>query len=501
MLVSPLMTPIIGISLGIVIGRHHLLGMSLRTVALGVAIAIFFSGLIGFLPLEVGATSEMLSRTRPTILDLLVAVLAGFAGSYAMIDERISPALPGVAIATAIVPPLSNTGICLSFGYYYGAFGSFMLFFANFLSILLVAGTTFMLAGLSPWWISISTKDLLKRFGIAMLGFIAVAVFLTYSLVGIVRERQLEKTVKHILESSITELHATSLDNFIHHEENGKLYVLADIKSPRTITPHQVETVQKKIEEQTRKPTEVIFRNLLVKDVSALGTSEKIVRQNLDGDFIQESPAEWQIAVNIVEQQLLVKLAHWPGTSLLDVDYVEAPGAPVVIATIESYRNLTKSEIEEIQNELRKNMNNKNMYVLVKNLETALTNMNGHIIPGYVYGGFTEEQEKMRNNLENAIINKFNQYPDIIPLDIHYKPSENSWDVLVETIGTSNLSPEEIGQFENELSEMSGMQIRLSLWHKTDIAITKDGFLPFDEFNEENVKRLDKYFREKAKEK
>ena len=45
----------------------------------------------------------MLLRTKPTILDLMVAVLAGFAGAYAMIDEKLSPALPGVAIATAIV--------------------------------------------------------------------------------------------------------------------------------------------------------------------------------------------------------------------------------------------------------------------------------------------------------------------------------------------------------------------------------------------------------------
>ena len=51
---------------------------------------------------------EMLSRTRPNLFDLFVAVLAGFAGAYALVDEKISPALPGVAIATAIVPPLAN---------------------------------------------------------------------------------------------------------------------------------------------------------------------------------------------------------------------------------------------------------------------------------------------------------------------------------------------------------------------------------------------------------
>ena len=144
MLVSPLMTPIIGSSLGLVIGDGRLFANSLRSVVVGTVLAILFSSLLGFLPLALEATPEMLLRVRPTLLDLLVAVLAGFAGAYAMIDEKVSPALPGVAIAVAIVPPLSNTGICLSLGYYSGAFGSFMLFFANFLSILLVASATFL---------------------------------------------------------------------------------------------------------------------------------------------------------------------------------------------------------------------------------------------------------------------------------------------------------------------------------------------------------------------
>ncbi|MFB3148804.1 MAG: DUF389 domain-containing protein [Thermodesulfobacteriota bacterium] len=104
MLVSPLMTPIIGSSLGLVIGDGRLFANSLRSVVIGTVLAILFSSLLGFLPLALEATPEMLLRVRPTLLDLLVAVLAGFAGAYAMIDEKVSPALPGVAIAVAIVP-------------------------------------------------------------------------------------------------------------------------------------------------------------------------------------------------------------------------------------------------------------------------------------------------------------------------------------------------------------------------------------------------------------
>ena len=81
----------------------------------------------------------MLARTQPNLIDLLVAVFAGLAGAYALVDERISPALPGVAIATAIVPPLSTCGLCIAMGAWTGAFGALLLFLANFVSILLVA--------------------------------------------------------------------------------------------------------------------------------------------------------------------------------------------------------------------------------------------------------------------------------------------------------------------------------------------------------------------------
>ena len=189
MLVSPLMTPIIGTALGLVIGDGKLFANSLRSVVIGVVLAIVSSAILGFLPLALDATPEMLARVQPTLLDLMVAILAGFAGSYAMIDEKVSPALPGVAIAVAIVPPLSNTGICLSLGYYAGAFGSFTLFFANFLSILLVAALTFAAAGLSPGTRLTQSAHLVRSFVIAALGFVIVAGFLTYSLVKIVEER------------------------------------------------------------------------------------------------------------------------------------------------------------------------------------------------------------------------------------------------------------------------------------------------------------------------
>jgi uncharacterized membrane protein len=101
----------------------------------------------------------MLSRTRPNLFYLIVALLAGFAGAFALVDEKISPALPGVAIATAIVPPLANAGLCLSLGGIHAGLGSFLLFFANFLSILVVASITFIPSGMAKRFGAAETKS------------------------------------------------------------------------------------------------------------------------------------------------------------------------------------------------------------------------------------------------------------------------------------------------------------------------------------------------------
>ena len=123
MLVSPLMTPIFGISLALSRGDLALLRPALIAEFGGVALIIAFAFVIGVLPFSLEVTTEMLARTRPTLIDLFVATLAGLAGGLAMIDERTSPMLPGVAIATSLTPPLATSGLSLAFGAYDGSVG------------------------------------------------------------------------------------------------------------------------------------------------------------------------------------------------------------------------------------------------------------------------------------------------------------------------------------------------------------------------------------------
>ena len=494
MLVSPLMVPIIGIALSLVLGNAHLLRISARSVIIGIILAIVFSGLLGLLPLELEATPEMLSRTKPTILDIFVAILAGFAASYALIDEKIRPALPGVAISIAIIPPLSNTGLCLALGYYDGAFGSFMLFFANFLSILLVAGITFIFAGLTPWWISLTTKELFKRFGLAIVGFSIVAVFLTYSLVGIVRDRQLRNSIENVLNTEIRKLISSSLDNFLYDIKNDKLYVLANIKSPNLVNPDQVENVGEILGEKTGLPTELIIRNVLSKDMGSFGSVDYVATQNLDGLFLKDTVTNEQKSITIVERLLSAKLSYWIGMDLVDVEYVIMPRGPTVVATVQGYRDLTDEEIYELEAKLKENIHNQNISLIIRNIETTITDKSGELLHGYRYGdNLSDEQIDLRNNIELEIKIKFNDYENVFPVEIHHKPLNESWDVMVEAVGARVLSPTEIGMLEEDISDKLDYNINIDIWYKAETVITDKGFLPFKEFNEANMDVWDEY--------
>ena len=131
MLISPLMGPIVGI--GFALGTHnsYMMLRSFKNLAIAVTISIITSTLYFVLtPLNIEQT-EILARTRPTILDVLVALFGGFAGIVAGSRKEKSNVIPGVAIATALMPPLCTAGYglaTLKFNYFFGAF---YLFFIN----------------------------------------------------------------------------------------------------------------------------------------------------------------------------------------------------------------------------------------------------------------------------------------------------------------------------------------------------------------------------------
>ena len=194
MLVAPLMSPIIGVGMAMVLGETRFLRIALTSVVRGVILAIGVGCMIGLLRWGQPLTSEVLARTQPSLLDLAVALFSGLAAAYAICFSQAAGALPGVAIAAALVPPLTSVGIALVNGEIEKSLGALLLFMTNFFTIASASAVVFLLLGFRP---GVSAKSRLRirqrafRIAFALLALNAVILAtVTYNL-GLQTAREL----------------------------------------------------------------------------------------------------------------------------------------------------------------------------------------------------------------------------------------------------------------------------------------------------------------------
>lgn len=131
MLISPLMSPILGVGLAVGINDNDALLLALKHFGIAIVIALVTSTLYFWLTPFGLETAEIRARTAPTLLDVMVAFFGGVAGIISGSRKDKSNAIPGVAIATALMPPLCVTGYGLANGNWTFMLNSFYLFFLN----------------------------------------------------------------------------------------------------------------------------------------------------------------------------------------------------------------------------------------------------------------------------------------------------------------------------------------------------------------------------------
>ncbi|HEY5652071.1 MAG TPA: TIGR00341 family protein [Acidimicrobiia bacterium] len=172
MLVAPLLGPLAAASTGLVTARLALSARALLTLLVGTVATIAVAIAAGLLIPIASPTSEMIARGSPTLIDLGVAMAAGVVGAYATARKDIPAALAGVAIAAALVPPLCTTGLALAFGDLGLAYGSFLLFTTNIVSVIVVGGLVLRWMGMRP-----SSED---PGGLALWGMAIIVVLLAF---------------------------------------------------------------------------------------------------------------------------------------------------------------------------------------------------------------------------------------------------------------------------------------------------------------------------------
>lgn len=143
MIVAPLMTPILGTALSVVLSVRRLIVINLSLVLAGAAIVILLGFVLGLTtpnPLTADSSSQIATRVSPRLIDLVAALATGVVGAFATVRADISDTLPGVAIAISLVPPLAVVGLTLESGKGDEALGALLLFSTN-VSAIIATGT------------------------------------------------------------------------------------------------------------------------------------------------------------------------------------------------------------------------------------------------------------------------------------------------------------------------------------------------------------------------
>lgn len=205
MIVAPLSTPILGVGLGITVGRGSLIVRSLLYIAAGIVLVVVLGVAFAQLlpnPGSVLSNSQVLGRTSPTLMDLTAALATGLVGAVAVARRDVGDVLPGVAIAISLVPPLAVVGVCLGSGAGSLAAGAFVLFASNVVAMIITATVVLVTAGYSRVNGAAGTRWR-RAYAILAVALIVVAVPMVVNSLASLWSRQVSGAAQQWLGSTL----------------------------------------------------------------------------------------------------------------------------------------------------------------------------------------------------------------------------------------------------------------------------------------------------------
>lgn len=208
MLISPLMGPIIGMGLAAGISDFALMKKSLRNYAVATVISIITATLyFATSPLS-EAQSELLARTSPTIYDVFIAIFGGAAGILALSTRGNTNVIPGVAIATALMPPLCTAGFGLASGNWLYFLGAFYLYFINtvFIAFATYVGVRMMRFPTKSFPDKSREKKVQRYLLTVIIVTMCPSIYMTYT---IVRQTIFSANVNNFIQTEMSQMGAT----------------------------------------------------------------------------------------------------------------------------------------------------------------------------------------------------------------------------------------------------------------------------------------------------
>jgi uncharacterized hydrophobic protein (TIGR00271 family) len=245
MIIAMLLGPISGVGLALVDDDNRLLARASASLAGGILLVVVTAFFIGLFNREIPATTEMVSRTSPNAFDLLIAIGGGAAGAFAVIHKRLSVAFVGVAIATALVPPLATASMFLARGKFALSGGAFLLAFANMVGIQFACSVVFFVSGYNKVAARkpLSRAGLIKD-GVSMSVLLVLGVLLTINLHSNVVKQLYESAVRSTLNRELLNYRGTYLADLRFTRAPEGLVIRATVRGPEPFDAAHVAAME-----------------------------------------------------------------------------------------------------------------------------------------------------------------------------------------------------------------------------------------------------------------
>jgi len=257
MLIAPFLTPPLIIGMSLIKGDLRLFRKGLIILFYGLAVGVIGATLIALItPIkEIG--DEILVRSAPTLIQLLIAILAGGAAAFSFAHKKISAVLAGTFIALALVPPISIIGIGIAFWNWEIIGGALLLLAANLIGLTLAAVIIFFLLGFRP----INRPENIHevKIGIIWLAllFFIIALPLGYIMNGIIKQVNQENTAQIIITNNLENYTDTKVDKLILSQSGKKVAVSFNIHSSQQINTSHIQAIKDQLEENFKQEVEI----------------------------------------------------------------------------------------------------------------------------------------------------------------------------------------------------------------------------------------------------
>lgn len=266
MLISPLMGPIFTLGLSFALGHLTLARKAARIIAVSVLVTVLAAAFFTVLSPLKEATPEILARTRPNIYDLLIAIFSGAIGAIALCTRKnYLFTTTGVAVATAVIPPLSVVGYGLGTFQFSMALGGFFLFFTNLVAIVISSDIIFMLLRFRSSMVEESPYPLRLRLRVLGVILALISVPLIATLVIDIRALKLSKRIEQTLKSHLNLEGQSRLTAFSINRDEPIIKVLASVNTVKEFDITTERVIQNALASETDRPLELELEQVVVK--------------------------------------------------------------------------------------------------------------------------------------------------------------------------------------------------------------------------------------------